>query len=192
MTKPRSWWIASLTACLLLAAYGMFSWFDRQADTTTRAPLAPPFRARVLRPAPSAAVQDTPWFTLEQYRGKIVLLNFWASWCTTCRVEADLLNRLQTEYGSATFVLLGLATSDNPQHVVTAARTLAHQYLIAFDSDGAIARRFGVSSLPQTFLIDAAGRIRYHLQGPLQDSNLHGLTQVIRQVQGRNENRNSR
>jgi peroxiredoxin len=183
VTKPKSWWIASLVVLLLLVAYGALSFFDRSTDTTAPGLFAPPFRARVLLPASPATVAPQGWLTLEQYRGKIVLLNFWASWCTTCRTEAGLLNRLYTEYGSETLAVVGLATADDPEHVVTISRALEHRYLIAFDSDGAIARRFGVDSLPQTFLIDASGRIRYHLQGPIQDSRWPGLTQAIRQAQ---------
>jgi peroxiredoxin len=183
VTKPKSWWIASLVAFLLLVAYGAISFFDRQTDTAASWPLAPPFRARVLLSTSPAVVAPEAWLTLEQYHGKIVLLNFWASWCSTCRTEAGLLNRLHTEYGSETFALVGLATADDPQHAVTVSKALEHRYLIAFDSDGSIARRFGVDSLPQTFLIDASGRIRYHVQGPRQDSHWPGLTRAIRQAQ---------
>jgi peroxiredoxin len=185
VSKPRPWWIASLVAVLLLVVYGAISFWDRQAETTASGLLAPPFRARVLLPAFPATVAPEAWLTLEQYRGKIVLLNFWASWCTTCRTESGLLNRLHTEYDSETFAVVGLATQDDPQHVVTVGRALQHRYLMALDSDGSIARRFGVNSLPQTFLIDASGRIRYHLQGPIQDSQWPGLTRAIQQAQTR-------
>jgi cytochrome c biogenesis protein CcmG/thiol:disulfide interchange protein DsbE len=147
--------------------------------------LAPPFRARVLLPASPATVAPEPWFTREQYHGRIVLLNFWASWCSTCRTEAGLLNRLHTEYGSETFAVVGLATADDPEHAVTVGRALQHRYLIALDSDGSIAQSFDVNSLPQTFLIDASGRICYHLQGPIQDSHWPGLTRAIRHAQAR-------
>lgn len=183
VTKPSSWWIASLVACLLLVAYGALSLLDWQAKSTAPGQLAPPFRARILLPVSHQPATPASWFILRQHRGKVVLLNFWASWCTTCRTEAGLLNRLQTEYGSETFVMLGLATSDDPERAVTVGRAMAHRYLIAFDDDGFIARRFGVTSIPQTFLIDATGHIRYHLQGPIQDSHWAGLTRAIRQVQ---------
>lgn len=177
--KPKSWWTASLAILIILGVYTLLVSWDRQGHPT--APAAPAFRARLLL-SPAMAVLPDTWLTLEQYRGKIIVLNFWASWCTSCRTETALLNRLQAEYADAALVLVGMATADDPGETAKTAHLLQHQYLIAFDQDGSVARDFGVTTLPQTFVIDGQGRIRYHLPRPLQESNWAGLVEAIQQL----------
>lgn len=172
----------SLVAVVLIAAYLALSHLDRRANHKVYAPLAPTFRAQVILSAHPQVTAPGEWITPTHSQGKTVLLNFWASWCTSCRAEAGRLNRLQAEYASDTFVMVGMATADDPEKAVAVAKELAHRYVIAFDAEGIIAQRFGVDSLPQTFLIDATGRIRYHIQGPLQDSHWPGLTRAILQA----------
>jgi DsbE subfamily thiol:disulfide oxidoreductase len=170
-------------AVLLIAAYLTLSHLDRRANNKVYAPLAPTFRAQVILPAHPQVTVPGEWITPTHYQGKTVLLNFWASWCTSCRAETGQLNRLQAEYASDTFIMVGMATADDPGKAVAVAKELAHYYVIAFDAEGIIAQHFEVDSLPQTFLIDATGRIRYHIKGPLQDSHWPGLTRAILQAQ---------
>ncbi len=105
--------------------------------------------------------------TLEDYRGKYVLLNFWATWCAPCRVEMPHLSELQSELGGPDFEVLTIATGRNsPQGIAkffeeTGITNLPrHQ-----DPKQALASQMGIFGLPITVLIDPEGREIARLRG---------------------------
>jgi cytochrome c biogenesis protein CcmG/thiol:disulfide interchange protein DsbE len=98
-------------------------------------------------------------------RGKVAIVNFWASWCLPCREEMPLLRGLAATPG---VVVFGINSSDRP--------VAARQFLkiagdpfnrIGIDADGAVAKAWGAYGLPATFVIDAEGRVAHALIGPL-------------------------
>lgn len=98
--------------------------------------------------------------TLAEYRGKYVLLNFWATWCAPCRKEMPMLSELQTEFGGEDFEVLTLATGRNSPTRIKAffdeigvTNLPRHQ-----DPRQAVAREVGVLALPITVLVDPEGR----------------------------------
>jgi cytochrome c biogenesis protein CcmG/thiol:disulfide interchange protein DsbE len=97
---------------------------------------------------------------LSDYRGKPVVLNFWASWCTPCRSEFPLLRKTLADH-HGDFVLLGVNTKDpiKSDGRDFAARQHA-RWPSGFDQDAVVARGYGVDPLPQTFFIDRDGIIR--------------------------------
>ena len=110
--------------------------------------------------------------SLEELRGRPVVLNFWASWCVPCREEAPLLDAVAREFGPRGLVVLGVLFSDEPD----AARTFAARYGLSYasviDPDGRTAVDFGVFGIPETFFIDASGTIRSLQIGPVLESDL--------------------
>jgi cytochrome c biogenesis protein CcmG/thiol:disulfide interchange protein DsbE len=95
---------------------------------------------------------------LADYRGKVVVLNFWASWCTPCRQEAPLLSRFQQKLGSRGTVL-GVTYKDDPVDSLAFARKYDLRYPSLRDSKLELAPEYGTRALPETFVIDARGRI---------------------------------
>jgi thiol-disulfide isomerase/thioredoxin len=110
----------------------------------------------VLRPSPASA-QHT--LDLEAYRGRIVWVDFWASWCTPCRRSFPWLNEVMTKYADRGLVVVGVN--------VDAERELADQFLrevparfpIVYDPDGTLAMQYEVLGMPSSFLIGRDGEV---------------------------------
>lgn len=96
---------------------------------------------------------------LSSYQGKVVLLDFWATWCPPCKEEIPHFVKMQGEWGSKGFQILGVALDkDGDKAVVPFAQKYGINYPLALD-DGAIADQYGVRSIPTTLLIDKQGHV---------------------------------
>jgi cytochrome c biogenesis protein CcmG, thiol:disulfide interchange protein DsbE len=120
------------------------------------------------KPAPDFALPglgDKPGLAKSDLAGRIVLVNFFASWCVPCRVEHPLLMRLAAEGKVA---LYGIDYKDKPEDASHLLAQLGDPYgRIGVDHDGRTAIDFGVYGVPETYVVDAAGRIRYRQVGPI-------------------------
>jgi peroxiredoxin len=98
---------------------------------------------------------------LSEFRGQVVMINFWATWCAPCRQEMPLLNRIHEQYRKAGFTLLGVNIDDRPEAAQAMARNLGVHFPILFDSEKRVSRLYDVNAMPSTLLIDRDGRVRY-------------------------------
>lgn len=107
--------------------------------------------------------------SLADWRGKVVVLNFWASWCTPCRQETPLLqhwhHRLQRQGGT----VLGVDVLDARSDALRFVHQLGVTYPLLRDTDGSTARRFGSTGYPETIVIDRRGRVAAIDRGPVGD-----------------------
>lgn len=123
-------------------------------------------------PVPDATLvdeSDAP-HSLAEYKGKVVLLNFWATWCAPCRKEMPALDRLQGELGGDDFAVVTVATGRNGVPAMTrffADQAVTHLPLLR-DPDQSFSRALGVVGLPSTILIDRDGREVARLTGPAE------------------------
>lgn len=110
---------------------------------------------------------DGRQLSLEELRGKVVFLNFWASWCPRCRAEARTLEAAWQKYQAQDVVFLGVNIQDREE----AARAFLQEFGITYpngrDTAGKIAIAYGVWGLPETFILDREGRITYKHIGAL-------------------------
>lgn len=104
--------------------------------------------------------------SLKDFRGKLLLLNFWASWCLPCREEMPAMERLYQKYKDRGFVILGVNLKDDKKSAVAFVRELKITFPIAFDPDGEAGRLYGAWGLPTTYLIDANGIALARAWGP--------------------------
>ncbi len=119
--------------------------------------------------APAFTLQDMDEepHALAQYRGKVILLNFWATWCPPCRREMPSMERLYQMLKGDGFVVLAVNQWEEPDHVFAYIGQLDTDptFPILFDAESQVAKAYGVKGLPTTFLLDKEGRIRYRAVG---------------------------
>ena len=120
--------------------------------------------------APFVLADDAGTATLADYRGKYVLVNFWATWCAPCRKEMPQLNALQKEFGGPDFEVLTIATGRNsPEGIVAFFQEAGVDSLPRHqDPKQALAAQMGIFGLPITVLIDPEGREIARLRGDAQ------------------------
>jgi len=102
---------------------------------------------------------------LSELRGQVVLINFWASWCSPCRQELPLLNKLYGQYRAAGFMLLAVNVDDNRKDAEAMLKKLELRFPTLFDEGKAVAKLYGVDTMPATVVVDRDGRVRYVHRG---------------------------
>ena len=110
--------------------------------------------------------------SLSQFRGRVVLLNFWASWCDSCKDEAPLFNQLSESYSGRGVVVVGVDVQDFLADARAFARTYHIVYPQVHSSDNGIYRRWGLTGLPETFLIGRDGVVRHHFPGQVSGAEV--------------------
>ena len=115
--------------------------------------------------------------------GKVTLLNVWASWCAACRDEHPLLVALAR---TGEVEIYGLNYKDTRQDAMRWLEGLGNPYVVsAFDEQGNVGIDYGVYGVPETYVIDRAGIIRYKLIGPLTEDNLKNtVLPLVRKLKG--------
>ncbi len=124
-------------------------------------------------------------------RGKAVVLNFWASWCIPCRDEAPILESSWKRYKDKPVVFVGIDVWDDKDSALSYIKQFGGGYVNGIDPKGEIAVDYGVGGVPETYFIDASGKIMDKYTGPLTEemidqffgkaisvSSVNGLTKV--------------
>ena len=107
---------------------------------------------------------------LADYRGQVVVLNFWASWCKPCKEESPLLERWHQRMESRGGTVLGVDMMDVSSHAEEFIEEYGLTYPMLKDKDGEGLERYGVVQYPETFAIDRRGRIAAAQRGPVDDA----------------------
>ncbi|MDQ6627761.1 MAG: TlpA family protein disulfide reductase [Pseudomonadota bacterium] len=124
--------------------------------------------------APSATAPDFtlrtmtgPNLRLGEQRGRVVMVNFWATWCGPCREEMPQLNRLYERYKAAGFVLLGVNVDEDSRKAAEVAAKLGVTFPVLLDSDKIVSKLYDLNTMPSTVIIDREGKVRYVHRGYL-------------------------
>ena len=127
---------------------------------------------------------DGQTVTPAQYRGKAVVVNFWASWCGPCRKEQPALSRLWERYRGSGVQFIGVDFMDDR----AAGRAYLEEFEVAYpsieDRTGIVAHRFGIPYLPATVLVDASGEMRVRLVGAQTEADLERHLESLLQETG--------
>jgi thiol-disulfide isomerase/thioredoxin len=116
---------------------------------------------------PSLSLNDPAGKThdLAAYRGKVVLVNFWATWCAPCREEMPSMQALRQRLAGKGFEVLAVNMMESEEKIAAFRESELIDLPVLMDRDGAAARRWNVRMLPVSFVIDRRGAIRYQLIG---------------------------
>jgi cytochrome c biogenesis protein CcmG/thiol:disulfide interchange protein DsbE len=164
----RIFWPVTLAAALLvgLLAYGVFS---KGGDTTLDEAVAKGER-------PIAPVAALPALgadgnvSLADYKGKVVVLNVWASWCEPCREEMPLLQKTHEKIQPQGGVVLGVDTQDATPNALAFLKQVKATFPSVRDVDREYGRKFGVFGYPETFIIDRKGRVAALQRFPVEQA----------------------
>jgi cytochrome c biogenesis protein CcmG/thiol:disulfide interchange protein DsbE len=127
------------------------------------------------KPAPAftlPSLADGTSVSLDQYKGKIVILNFWSSWCIPCKEENPALTNVWERYRGTDVVLLGVVFQDSADAARAYTSRLGNTWASAIDDNGQIALSYGVFGPPETYFIGADGVIAGRHIGPIDESTL--------------------
>ena len=108
---------------------------------------------------------------LESLRGKAVVLNFWASWCGPCKDETPLLQRSWKRWQDRGVVFVGVDVKDFRGDARSFLRRFGVTYPNVYDGKGSTVGRYGVTGFPETYFIDARGRVVYRIAGPVDEAS---------------------
>ena len=143
LIKNRWWRRAAVVGVVLVVFAGIRIYTHRDAVSG----VAPAFTATAL---------DGSQLTLAQYRGKPVLVHFWATWCPVCKLEQDSIVALAKDYA-----IVGVAVWSGGGHDVASHYQGRVPFVTVADPAGVIARQYGVTGVPTTFVVDGTGVIRF-------------------------------
>ncbi len=129
-------------------------------------PLAAP-AGEVSGPAPDFTLRSNTGknLKLSDFRGQVVLLNFWASWCGPCRQEMPLLEKLYQRYRKLGFTILGVNVEEDSRQAKRMLKEIRVSFPILFDTQSKVSELYHVSAMPSTVIIDRDGNMRYLHKG---------------------------
>jgi cytochrome c biogenesis protein CcmG/thiol:disulfide interchange protein DsbE len=174
---PRRLWLMAVPL-VAFAALAVLFWFGLRAGDPSKIP-----SALIGRPAPQTALPSlngltangaqVPGLDLNAFKGKVSLVNVWASWCVPCHDEAPLLTQIGQD---KRLQLVGINYKDAPDN----ARRFLGRYgnpfgIVGVDGNGRAAIEWGVYGVPETFVVGRDGKIAYKLVGPVTPENIDAV-----------------
>lgn len=148
------------------------------------------------RPAPACAIvawlacasamADPPALDLAQYRGRVVVVDFWASWCKPCRQSLPWLNELRARYRGQGLEIIGVNVDAQRADADRFMRDVPVDFQIIYDAQGTLAQQFGLQAMPSTFVYDRDGKLVHTLQGFREARRAQHESQIQTLLAGKN------
>lgn len=150
-----------LGVVMLLSA--MLTGCDRSRQETVPTPRA------IGNPAPDFALRDTKGksWKLSELRGKVVFVNFWATWCPPCRSEMPSMQELSQSAAPEAFQMLAILSNDQAEVAERFAASIGFTAPILLDPENRAAKAYGITGVPETFIVDKTGVLREIIIGPI-------------------------
>ena len=186
----KSWMVPRLVkeafvafAVVSIAVVGVSKFLQHSGGKLARA--AGALDADELPPAAAPSfrlpLHDGKTLDLSQYRGKVVLLNFWATWCPPCREEEPSLRKLASTMDRSKFELVAVSVDDDWDVIDRYFAGAKPPYTVVLDRGADVSQRYGTSKYPESYLIDEAGKLRLKFVGPRDwtDRNVYLLLAAL-------------
>ena len=138
------------------------------------------------QPAPDFALQSSTGenLRLSEFRGDVVMINFWATWCGPCRQEMPLLDALYSRYQRVGFSLLGVNIDDDSRRAMQMIEELGVSFPVLFDARKEVSKLYEVEAMPVTVIVDREGKVRYIHHGykpGYEDKYLDQIRSLLRE-----------
>jgi peroxiredoxin len=137
------------------------------------------YASRAAPPHFNGSTADSRRVSMGDLRGKVVLMNFWASWCAECRPEMPVLERLHREFAPQGFAVMGINAREGREAIRRYASELGLTFPLVLDRDGKINALYGVVGLPTTFLVGRDGRTVALAVGPREWASTPARTLIL-------------
>ena len=167
---PMWVWIAAASLAVILVGAGLITWRLRASAAAQAEPKNP-----LMLDEPKTSVQALDFtavnlggktIKLTDYRGSVVILNFWATWCVPCLEEMPALERLSKSLTGQKFKVLAVDLQETPDKVQEFAKTHRYAFDLLLDPAGEISSHYGVNRIPVTYVLDQRSNIIYRAIGP--------------------------
>ena len=128
---------------------------------------------------------DEDSYSLKDFHGKVLLINFWATWCPPCRREMPSMERLYQKFNGENFTVIAINQMEDGDHVFayTGQLDVDPTFTILFDKDSKVSNSYQVNGLPTTYLIDKQGKIRYRAIGGREFDHPEVEKQILQLMQ---------
>jgi DsbE subfamily thiol:disulfide oxidoreductase len=166
ITRRRARLLAGVVAAVAIVVALLASGLGRDPSV-----FASPLVGR-MAPNFTLAQLDGPPMTLSKLRGQVVVINFWASWCSECQVEQAALDQTWQQFQDSGVVLVGVDFEDETTAARSYVRTAGVTYPVVEDADSATALAYGLRGVPETFVVNQSGRVVDRIIGPVDAATL--------------------
>lgn len=169
----QAWVLGSLVVALVLMfAFIVLPYVDpgKKTDVT-----APDFALPVIQ-----GNQLGKDIRLSEFSGRVVVLDFWASWCGPCKKQMPILDRVAQDYADTGVTFLGVSTDTEPEAALAFLKASPVSYTSVLDRTGEVSRKFGITGLPTLVVIDARGRVTHNDARLVGERSVRDLIEAAR------------
>lgn len=173
MNKKVRFWVRRL---LFLVMVGLIFWalyqslYNNQPTRPEVGDLAPNFTLTTL---------DGKESSLEDLKGKVVMINFWASWCEPCRTEMPAMQEAYEKYKDQGFEIVAVNIAETDVTAASFARQYGLTFPIWMDRDREVTQLYKIGPIPSSLFVDSNGKITYRYEGPVNVSQLDSIIQPM-------------
>lgn len=180
-TKPsRRWLYINLAVAgllIIIAGFGLVWASQSSSSATVPQPTAQP--SGQIAPDFTLTTLDGDTVSLSDLRGKVVLVNFWASWCPPCVAELPTIHQFYQSHQADGFVVLAVNAQENRGTVSGFINQHGYTFPVLLDPDSVAADEYGIRALPTSFIVDKNGEIQYVHRGEIDTATLKEIVEPL-------------
>ena len=183
-SKPKKTWFyanIALAIVLIIAGIGILFWMGNQSSSKNVANASPQSAGQIKQPAPNFNLLSPTGetITLSDYKGQVVLVNLWATWCPPCKAEMPDINAFYEAHKDEGFVVLAVNSQEDAATVDAFIQTKGFSFPVALDTRGEVMNLYQAPGLPTTYIIDRNGAIQHIQTGAITKQQLEAIIEPL-------------